>query len=76
MQHTESMGIVEDVIFQISYSDSLISYFHNETLSNKSIFIINLYVIGIRPVSSSLSRMYNYSAIERMLHFCIFWLKS
>lgn len=76
MQHTESMGIVEDVIFQISYSDSLISHFHNEALSNRSIFIINLYVIGIPPLSCSLSRMNSYSAIERMLHFCIFWSKS
>lgn len=76
MQHTESMGIVEDAIFQISYSDSLMSHFHNETLSNMSIFITNLYIIGIPPLSCPLSRMNNYSAIERMLHFCIFWPKS
>lgn len=52
MQRTESMGIVEDVIFQISYSDSLISHFHNETLPNRPIFITKLCLIGISPLFS------------------------
>ena len=49
MQCTESMGIVEDVIFQIPYSDSPINHFHNETLPNRPIFIRKLCLIGIFP---------------------------
>lgn len=51
------MGIV-DVVFEISYSDSLISHFHNKTL------------IAIFPLSYSLKSMNNYS--DTMKECCIF----
>lgn len=54
MQHTESMAIVEDVIFQISYSDSLVSHFHKGTLSNRD--------CPPRPPLLILSSMNNSSA--------------